>query len=392
MMDDYQFDKLIKRKLREDPLIVPEANLDHLINKALQKVNRPKWKSFRILTAAIIVFGFLTTVSILLQREPEQAKKSQINTINKENEIEKAVKIAVVDINKEKTKLASEGYTVEPRTGLPEGYNGSSSALINRDMAYISTLKDVIYNTNSTIKGKVLGIKYFIHRNTAFTKAKILVEESYTGSYKPGDIVTIVKTGAIITHYEMIVMEGIDQKFNIPESELEQAKQKMVVHDNFQGEMVFPDETMIVFIGKKAETNEKNDEAYYVGEPIIKFHEEKILPPQSTGMEESYIFDEFSFTEQLDVLEDKIHKIAIEKEGFTYEKARKAALNSLLEQDKHQIINLDEATVRYSSQGAYLNAEKTPENVIIVTFELKNNRVMRVILSEKDYQLYKIVK
>jgi hypothetical protein len=392
MMDDYQLDKLIKRKLREDPLIAPEANLDHLINNALQKANRPKWKSFRILTAAIIIFGFLTTVSILLQGEPEQVKISQLNMVNTENEIDKAVKVALVDIKTEKKKLANEGYTVEPRTGYPEGYNGSSSALINRDMAYISTLKDVIYNTNGTIKGKILGIKYFIHKNTAFTKAKILVEESYTGPYKPGDIVTIVKTGAIITHYEMIVMEGIDQKFNIPESELEQAKQKMVVHDNFQGEMIFPDETMIVFMGKKAETDEKNDEAYYVGEPLIKFHEGKILPPQSTGMEESYIFDEFFFTEQLDVLENKIHTIVKGKDSFTYEKARKAAFNYLLEQDKHQIINMDEALVRYSTQGTYLNAEKTPGNVIIVTFELKNNRVIRVILSEKDYQLYKIVK
>lgn len=383
-MKDEQFDEYIKSKLREEPVLTFGDNIDETINKAMKKAKKAKFRATRMIAAAIVFLGLGATATVLLQGQQDQPKMSQKNENIQANK-EKLSQLAAVDVEREKERLVSEGYLVEAGSDLPEVSGPSSSAL--KDVRYTSTLKDYIYNSRSTVKGKVLGVKYIIGEHSAYTKAKFLVEESYSGLYKLGDIVTVVRAGAIITHYEMIIKEEIDKKFNIPEAELEQAKQKMVVVDNWGGEMIFPDESMILFIGDRVETDDLNDEAYYVSGPVVKFKGKEILIPDSR-MEEGYIFEEFFFTKQLSVFVEKLASIVKEKENYSKEKAIEAAYNFLSEQDRQQITNLENSSVRFSSRGIYY---KTPKNVIVVTFMLKNDQPLTVILKE-EYQLYKITK
>ena len=208
------------------------------------------------------------------------------------------------------------------------------------------------------------GIKYFVNNHFAYTKAKVLIKESYDRKYQTGEIVTVVKTGGIITHYEQIIKDEIDKKFNIPQAELEEAKKKLVVADNYDGILLFPSDQILIFLGERPGFEQAGVERYLISGPVIKFNGDEIRNKEEKTWDGPYVWEEF-YSDSLSGLEGRIRKVLEAKQNFSKEKARQAAYQALTDSQRQEVLDWETAVVLYHEKGLGV---KTPEGTITVMF------------------------
>lgn len=399
-MDNKEFDELIKSKIKDD-VLTPEASIDDVLKKSIdiaQNQNRPKWFHSKALVASlavIIVSGGILGITKGFISDKAIPKKLDVGKVEDSSKDigstkEEAIKkpIITVDIMKEKEKLAEEGYIVK-RENIPT--EDSDGAGIMADKAYSITLKDRVFGAVDTLKGEVLGVNYFVSDKTTLTKAKFLVKESYDNKFKPGDIITVYSHGGVITHYQFIINHGIDEKFNMSKEELEEAKKKMVVDGDYGSGLLYPEDNVVVFVDKVPSFYKVDEDGYYVGGKILKYKGENIIiNNQKSICEDEEEFKELYSSDKLVDLESKIKKAVEEKVGFSKEKAKEAAYSALTEEEKKAVVNLEDSYVTYHSKGRYLNQEKSPEEIIMVTFRTSSEYPIMVVLKSGSYQVLQI--
>lgn len=399
-MDSKEFDELIKSKIKDD-VLTPEENIDSIIKKSIdiaQNKKKPKWFHSKALVASlavIIVFGGILGITkgfILDKAIPKKLDVGKVEDSSKDigSAKEEAIKkpIITVDIMKEKEKLAEEGYIVK-RENIPTEDSGERVA--DTSKAYPSTLKDRVFGAIDTLKGEILGVNYFVSDKTTLTKAKFLVKESYDNKFKPGDIITVYSHGGVITHYQFIINHGIDEKFNMSKEELEEAKKKMVVDGDYGSGLLYPEDNVVVFVDKVPSFYKVDEEGYYVGGKILKYKGENIIiNNQKSICEDEEEFKELYSSDKLVDLESKIKKAVEEKVGFSKEKAKEAAYSALTEEEKKAVVNLEDSYVTYHSKGRYLNQEKSPEEIIMVTFKTSSEYPIMVVLKSGSYEVLQI--
>lgn len=399
-MDNKEFDELIKSKIK-DHVLTPEASIDSIIKKSIdiaQNKKRPKWFHSKALVASLAVIivsggilgitkGFISDKAIPKNLDVGKvADSSKDIGSTKEEAIKKP--IITVDITKEKEKLAEEGYIVK-RESIPVQDSGERVA--DTSKAYPSTLKDRVFGAVDTLKGEILGVNYFVSDKTTLTKAKFLIKESYDNKFKPGDIITVYSHGGVITHYQFIINHGIDEKFNMSKEELEEAKKKMVVDGDYGSGLLYPEDNVVVFVDKVPSFYKVDEDGYYVGGKILKYKGENIIiNNQKSICEDEEEFKELYSSDKLVDLESKIKKAVEEKVGFSKEKAKEAAYSALTEEEKKAVVNLEESYVTYHSKGRYLNQEKSPEEIIMVTFKTSSEYPIMVVLKSGSYEVLQI--
>lgn len=399
-MDSKEFDELIKNKIKDD-VLTPEENIDNILKKSIdiaQKEKKSKWFHSKALVASlaiIIISGGILGITKGFTSDKAVPQKLDVGKVSdsskdigstKEEAIKKPV--ATVDVVKEKEKLAEEGYIVK-RENIPT--QDSDGAGIMASKAYSVTLKDRVFESEDTLKGEILGVNYFVSDKTTLTKAKFLIKESYDNKFKPGDIITVYSHGGVITHYQFIINHGIDEKFNMSKEELEEAKKKMVVDGDYGSGLLYPEDNVIVFVDKVPSFYKVDEEGYYVGGKILKYKGENIIiNNQKYICEDEEEFKEFYSSDKLVDLESKIKKAVEEKVGFSKEKAKEAAYSALTEEEKKAVVNLEESYVTYHSKGRYLNQEKSPEEIIMVTFKTSSEYPIMVVLKSGSYQVLQI--
>jgi hypothetical protein len=380
-------------KTEINQLSIPEE-MEERLRFALENRALPKpYKGFlqvglAIAVVALIVISYKWDEISLYGKELagfDQAAGSVQQPYNTKNLPPKAISAAVVE--QEKEKLAQEGYIVKHEGEFDDRVGGYG----NFDIAYFLTLKDVVYNSSSVSKGEVLGIKYFVNDNIAYTKAKVLITESYDQQYQAGDIVTVVKRGGIITHYEQIIKDEIDKKFNIPQAELEEAKKKMVIADNHDGNLLFPSDQILIFLGEMTKFDQAGVESYIMSGPVIKFNGDVIRNKVENAWESPYVLEEF-YGGSLSDLEGRIRKDLEAKQNFSKEKARKAAYQALTDSQRQEVLDLETAVVLYHEKGIY-HVEglgvKTPEATITVIFKTSKGG-FTVYLVDDNYRVLKV--
>lgn len=399
-MDNKKFDELIKSKIKDD-VLTPEKNIDNILKKSIdiaQNQRKQKWFHSKALVASlavIIVSGGILGITKGFTSDKAIPKKIDVGKVSDSSKDigstkEEAIKkpIITVDIMKEKEKLAEEGYIVK-RENIPT--QDSDGAGIMADKAYSITLKDRVFGAVDTLKGEVLGVNYFVSDKTTLTKAKFLVKESYDNKFKPGDIITVYSHGGVITHYQFIINHGIDEKFNMSKEELEEAKKKMVVDGDYGSGLLYPEDNVVVFVDKVPSFYKVDEDGYYVGGKILKYKGENIIiNNQKSICEDEEEFKEFYSSDKLVDLESKIKKAVEEKVGFSKEKAKEAAYSALTEEEKKAVVNLEESYVTYHSKGRYLNQEKSPEEIIMVTFKTSSEYPIMVVLKSGSYEVLQI--
>lgn len=373
-------------KTEINQLSVPEEMEERLRfaleNRALSKpYKRYLQAGLAIAVVALIVIGYQWDEISLYGKKLagfDQAVGTA-QSYEKENLPPKTVSAAVVE--QEREKLAQEGYIVKREGEFDDTVGGYG----NFSLAFISTLKDVVYNSSGVSKGEVLGIKYFVNDHFAYTKAKVLITESYDQQYQAGDIVTVVKTGGIITHYEQIIKDEIDKKFNIPQAELEEAKKKMVIADNHDGNLLFPSDQILIFLGERPEFEPAGVESHFVSGPVIKFNGDVIRNKVENRWDGPYVWEEF-YSGSLSDLEGRIRKVLEAKQNFSKEKARQAAYQALTDSQRQEVLDWETAVVLYHEKGL---GGKTPEGTITVMFKtLKGG--FTVYLVDDNYRVLKV--
>ncbi|MDC3412869.1 hypothetical protein NC797_03925 [Aquibacillus sp. 3ASR75-11] len=307
--------------------------------------------------------------------------------------------IPLVDQEKEKEKLERNGYITDPSTLELENLtdNNRSSPKLTADILYFNTLKDIIFNSDSITKGKVIGIKSFINpeNQMAYTKAKIRVVKSYDDKLSKGQMITVINPGAIITKYEQIKKEGIDEKFNISDAELEAAKNKLVVADNY-GELMFPDDQVIVFTSARMMPGQSTQEALGISGPVIKYQDQALIMKDG---KKQFIEDPFELvkeeiysSEDLPQFEEKIQFYLAEKNHFPKSLIREKAYRALENENQVKIENWQDALVTYYSKGRYFSGESTPNGSITVTFKTNTDERIIVVLEDESYEILQIIR
>ncbi|MHC1685235.1 MAG: hypothetical protein AB6733_20240 [Clostridiaceae bacterium] len=394
-MDNNEFDKLIKNKIKEELPVIAGNNIDDIIDNSFKKVkDKNEFKfSFKKSLVAAMVFFIIGSISFrTIKNNPIIINGNMKEEIARNSKEE----LAIVDIAKEKENLKQEGYIVSKDSIVIAEDNGSS---VSACKAYSMTLKDQVFSSDHVLKGQVLGVSYFISNNQAFTKAKVLVEESYDDTLEPGSIITVNKYGGIITHYEFIIKEGIDKKFNMAKEELEETKKKSVVADNYDGKMLYPDDKIVLLINKNFSTPiDFIKGEYSVNGTIVKYKDSEIIKPDYMNNENLY-YSEFSENEKefyvsskfID-LEGKLKNTIDEKKNFSKEKVRKVAYVSLSEDDKKRIKNWEDAHVIYHSNVNFNENKKNIKEQIDVIFEVNDRKANIFIYMDSDYNIISIYK
>jgi hypothetical protein len=388
-MDNQEFDTFVKENIKyEEPIKIGE-DMERILEKSIhtaRKKNRFSWRYTKLLTTAAIIFILIGSSSFLFTEKANVSKKNDVNA-TKTNAPITSKKIAI-DVNKEKEKLEKEGYLIRS-----DGINLEGGTLTGglADLAYVSTLKDYVFTSTNVVNGKILGVKYYIKDNFAYTEAKLLVVKCYDGKLQPGEIVTVDSFGGIVSQYDHLIMNGIDKKFNMSQAELEAAKSKMVVANNFIDEIIYPDDQMVVFLtNESAGLNGEVEKGYKVSGPLLKFDDEMKIIKKTEQVEDP--FTEFKHFDRLKSVEDTISVAIKEKRDFSPTKAREFAYMALTTEDQKKIVNWETATVTFHSEGRYIQGKKTQPNSIVVEFRTNEEFPIIVVVSGKNYKLITISK
>jgi hypothetical protein len=392
MLDNQKFDTFLKEKIKQEEPIKIGENMERILEKSIHKAsenNKFSWLYTKLLTATII-FILIGSTSFLFTEKANVNKNNDVNTTKSNTPIPS--KKMAIDINKEKEKLEKEGYLIRS-----DGINleGGTSMGGMADLAFVSTLKDHVFISDNVVNGKIRGVKYYIKDNFAYSEAKLLVVKSYDGKIRPGEIVTVVSFGGIVSQYDSIIMNGIDKKFTMSQKELEAAKSKMVVANTFIDEIIYPDDQMVVFFTNESmEPNGEVEKGYKVSGPLIKYDNEKnIIKKTEQGLEGlDDLYSEFRHFDNLKSVEDTISAAIKEKQDYAPTKAREIAYNALTTEDQKKIVNWVTANVNYHSEGRFIQGKKTKPNVIVVEFRTNEELPIIVVVSGKDYKLITIFK
>lgn len=374
-------------------------NLDHHSTSVsfedvwkLAASSKRRWRIRPIITLAPILIA--TFVAFILMSPPNSMQGDPEVGVNMAGGKIPPKMQPIVDTEEEKEKLAQEGYVTDPSALQLEEEMESANTSKLADVAFFPTLKDFIFNSKSVIKGRVIGTKSFINETNrmAFTKAKVQVVNSYDGQYKKGQIVTVIKPGAIITHYQQIIKNGIDEKFDITEEELEAAKTKMVVADNY-GELILPDDQVIAFVNEDVTQKQTGEGMLAIAGPIVKYKNQEIISEAKENyIEDPYSLKEFYSSYELSELENKIQTAMEEKKDYSKEQIRFIAYDALNEEEQKVIIDWESATVTYHSEGRYLNGKKTPDETAVVTFRTQDENPIIIVIKEPSQKVVKIIK
>jgi len=360
-----------------------------LENRSLPSLPRRYWK-------AGLAVSLLMLLVIWFQRDNIADSKiltffsNEKSRVQEQNVLETSLPMAksTVDVQKEKEKLAQEGYVIKREGENSQEHSDSSFALA--DIMYVSTLKDIVYNSKSASKGEVLGIKYFVasnFNNLAYTKAKVLITESYDQKYKAGDIITIIKTGGIITHYEQIVKDEIDKKFQIPQADLEESKHKLVVADNYDGNLLYPEDKIVFFDSQNPLFEEDGEDSSFIIGPVVKFSGDEILNKVKDKRDVPFVWEEF-YSGSLSDLEGRIRQTVERKKSYSKDKAQQAAYQALNDTQRQAVLALESADVLYREKGIYEERGiKTPDGTIQVIFKTSKGFIT-VDLVDDNYKVF----
>jgi len=363
-----------------------------LENRALPSLPRRYWK-------AGLAVSLLALLVIWFQRDniADYSKilaffSNEKSGVQEQNVPENSLPIAksTVDVQKEKERLAQEGYVIKREGEKSQEPSGGGYAFFS--IKYVSTLKDIVYNSSSVSKGEVLGIKYFVasnFNNLAYTKAKVLITQSYDQKYKDGDIITVVKTGGIITQYEQIIKDEIDKKFQIPQAELDEAKHKLVTADNYDGNLLYPEDKIVFFAGEKPPFEEAGEDSSFISGPVIKFSGDEIINKVKDKWDGPFIWEEF-YGGSLPNLEGRIRQVVESKKSFSKDKARQVAYQALSDTQRQALLSWESAIVLYHEKGIYQERGiKTPEGTIEVIFKTSKNSTI-VNLVDDNYKVFSV--
>lgn len=434
-MDNNEFDRLIKNKVKEEKPLVEGNNIDEIINKSIKRVKckgRFKFIFSKSFVAAIL---FLIVSSITITAINENKMIIGNSEIVQEKGTEKS--LAIVDVTKEKEKLHQEGYIVNKEeinisqdiSSVATAGNGASSSSpvdkgidsttsinaagnsnspvdnymgsnIEACKAYNMIFKDQVFSADYVLKGQVLGVNYFVDNIQTFTKAKILIEESYDNNLKSGDIITVYKFGGVITQYQFMILNGIDKKFNMSNDGLEEAKKKMVVSDNYDGKLLYPDDNVILLLNKTQDRPSTIKEGeYFVSRIVVEYKDDEIIkPPYIKG--ESVYFNNLEYDDNKEVyaydkvsdLAEKLKSDIEEKKNFSKDKARQVAYDSLSEDDKKRFSNIDKSDVTYHNNVKIVDGNKVTEEQIDVRIPTNDEKAFIFVSMNKDYKIINIVK
>ncbi|MDF2607888.1 MAG: hypothetical protein K0S34_2084 [Bacillales bacterium] len=318
MMEDKNFDKFIKNKINEEPQVTPQLNIENLLQESINKSKMKKSNTINQVFAYVAAIILVVSGAILVTNIDEK-------DVTKTPETKYVVKNNKPNIEILKKQFASEGYKVNSSEikAIDPGNEGDVTAQF--DIAFIPTLKDYVFNSDFIVKGKVIGVNYLIKDKVAYTKAKILVEKSYLGQKKVNEIVTITQTGAIISHYDQIILHEIDKKFNMTKEELEKTKNDYVIEGAFDGVLLRPDDSVVVFAGQPW----IEDNVNHITGTTMKFNGQNISNTNEGAHFEYLIDKEIQDLKTEQELEEKLVKYKNEKKSYSREKAIDVALNEL---------------------------------------------------------------
>lgn len=423
-MDNNEFDLLIKSKIKEEKPLIEGNNIDEMIDKSIRRVKAERRFKFILNKPIIAASLFFIVASITITAINENKMMIGNSEIVQEKGTEKS--LAIVDITKEKEKLQQEGYIVSNK-GINIGQDISSVATagnaanssypvdksiisnspVDYDMssytsskkAYNMTLKNQVFSADYVLKGQVLGVNYFIDNIQTFTKAKILIEESYDNNLKSGDIITVYKFGGVITQYEFMILNGIDKKFNMSNDELEEAKKKMVVSDNYDGKLLYPDDNVILLLNKTQDRPSTMKEGeYFASRTVVEYKDDEIIKPPYIKGESVYLNEiedadkEVYSYDKVSELEEKLKSDIEEKKNFSKDKAIQAAYNSLSEDDKKRFSNIYKSDVTYYSNEKIVSGNKVIETQIDVRIPTNDEKTSIFVSMNNNYKIINIVK
>ncbi|MDF2947807.1 MAG: hypothetical protein K0S51_2486 [Bacillales bacterium] len=370
-MEDKDFDEFIKSKINKELQIRPQLNIEKLLQESINKSKIKKSRIIKQVFAYVAALILIVSGVILVTNKDEKVATKTPETINlRENK--------KPDIELLKKQFASEGYKVNSSEvkAIDPGNEGDPTAQF--DIAFIPTLKDYVFNSDFIVRGRVIGVNYLIKDKVAYTKAKILVEKSYLGQKKVNEIVTITQTGAIISHYDQIILHEIDKKFNMSKEELEKTKKDYVIEGAFDGVLLRPEDSVVIFAGQPW----IEDNVNHITGTTMKFNGQNIINANEGAHFEYLIDKEIQDLDTEQELEEKLIKYKYEKKNYSREKAINVALNELAK-NGYSSFTKESSRVYYHSNWGGIG-EKSPS--IDVDFENKDGDHLSITLSE-NYEI-----
>ncbi|ENH98083.1 hypothetical protein J416_01924 [Gracilibacillus halophilus YIM-C55.5] len=293
-----------------------------------------------------------------------------------------------ININYEKSLLEDKGYQIEA-SSLPN--TAEQTPTSTKDILYQSTLEDFVYNADAVIKGRILGTKSFIYKKNqmAYTKAKVLVTDTYNDSLQKNQIITIIKRGAIITKYEYMMTMNMNEKFNFTEKELQKAKSEKVIAYNY-GELLQADDQAFFFLTRDNSIVPTKEYDFNTYGPVVKYKDKEIIREvQTTPIEDPFNLDTFYQKYQYQDLETQIEQYVEAKGDYSKESIRQMAFLSLNTSRQHTVQNKDNASVKYYANGL-VNLE-IPKQTVVVTFATDNNSVIKVLVKPNEEKILKSI-
>jgi hypothetical protein len=378
-LNDKEFDQYIKARIqeeeRQDTKPVPDEVLEMAIRKAISDAPRKRRPSGLLLSAAILVLSLTAGSYVLFQKE-EAPLVADESAVMKQP-------VPKVDVAKTKAKLAAEGFAIK-KDGIPADQSTGGALM---DIAFNFSLKDYVFNSETIVKGKVLGTRSFIEDRMAYSEVKLLVEEVISGPASKGDILTYVSAGGVISRYDFLKMEGMDEKFNMKESELESSKREMVAA-SFMDKVIYPDDELYVFAGKDTRTVPfTGKQAISMGFRInITGGEISNLDDIHFELADTTAYKELEEIGSLTELANTLEKLAEEKSGNSKEKALEAAYDVLSSEEQREVGNMKSAIVLYHSESLPIKDGKSDPNMIEVSFSAA--KPISVYLKASDLSLY----
>ncbi|OCA88103.1 hypothetical protein A8F94_09800 [Bacillus sp. FJAT-27225] len=377
-VNEKEFDEYIKTRIKEeecyDTKPIPDGVVETAIRKAKSDARGKRRLPGLLLSAVILVLSVTASLYSLFQKE-------EMSLVADESAVVKQPG-PKVDVAKTKAELAAQGFAVI-REGLPASEDTKSMKM--SDIAINSGLKDYMFNSDTVVKGRVLGTRSYIDEDMAFTEVKLLVEYSLAGEAEKGDILTYVSSGGVISRYDFNKIHGIDEKFNITEEEMEAAKKELVAA-TFMQELVYPDDELYVFSSGSRKLPATGEVVPWMGFRINvtggNIHEAEV----HFELAETAAYKELALMESLTELSNTLERLAMEKAGYSTEAAREAAYESLTDIEEAGVKDWKSAQVLYRSKGAYMKHSRPEQEVIQVQFE--GTMPITVYLRGEDLKIY----
>lgn len=264
-MKDNIFENRLKDKIKREDTAFP-SKLDEKIKVVISELPERHEKSLLwarygrlAVSLALLLCVFAVGITSLNLKEGSIKNNPYIYDNEKTGK-----KVADNTDNSAIEKLKSEGYIVENKSNDEKDIKIVSSTADTAKVSYLyRNLEELAKDSDIVIEGKVLGISFFDHNTITWTKSKVKVIKSYNKNVKEEDILTFVETGGITTQYNIIKYSHIDEKFNMPNEELEKARSEKIKVLNLGAPYMQPNEKVFLFAKDDTDFFESTTEKYY---------------------------------------------------------------------------------------------------------------------------------